>query len=595
MHRCCWLIRTVAAALVMAGALASCDPQPDWPDISDTTTRPGAYLLPLIETTDIHGHILSTDGTTVHYRMAYIADKVRDHRTAHGGYNPDRILLLDGGDLYQGASVSNLLDGEPVFTVIDRMAYDAVALGNHEFDWGIENTVDSDATVPGYDWEGRHYDGGVPVVCANLYQDGSRASFTRDYIIVDKYAFNESGDSVKVRIGIIGYAASYAGSILPTHFSDLGYTIDGDYSMAGEIAAELERSGQCDATVLLTHEAAETAAGKLGHGGAIDLVLGGHSHRTASGRTDMGMAYLQGGRYCEHYASADLRFTVDGRGNLSFTSVENLQTPSVDASRDIHTSAGQNSDDLDQDILKVLDKALEETSAQFNDVIGYITIGATSWYLGGSGERAATISNWMCDITRSIGRADVAFINSGSIRTTIPLASGQKRRDITVADIYEIFPFNNLIYVYRITYAELLQLFEFSMTSGGESIFSRVSGIDCYYTQTTHTYSGGTYTTSAVHSLSKDGTVIYQNKKWTDDWATRTVTVAASEFLATAERTDYYTGKSNPLPQWNSTSRLVINTLVDNENAVRVLRAEAAAANGHLYIDNKPHFILKIN
>ena len=89
--------------------------------------------------------------------------------------------------------------------------------------------------------------------------------------------------------------------------------------------------------------------------------------------------------------------------------------------------------------------------------------------------------------------------------------------------------------------------------------------------------------------------MISKNKNWTGDWASRTVTVAASEFLATTERTDYYTNLKNPLPEWNSTSRLVINTLVDNENAVRILRAEANANNGHLYIDNKPHFILKTN
>ena len=596
MRRWRWFIWTMVVALAVAGVLTSCDPEPDWPDIKGDTPKPGAYLLPLIQTTDIHGHIVNIDNGTVHYRMAYIADKVRDIRTARGGYNKDRVVLVDGGDLYQGASVSNLLNGEPIFITIDRMAYDAVALGNHEFDWGIENTVDQDATVPGYDWEGRHYDGDVPVVCANVYQNGSRVPFTKDYVIVDKYAFNESGDSVKVRIGIVGYATNYAGSILSSHFTDLGYTIDGDYSMAGEIAAELETSGKCDATVLLTHEAAETAAEKLGRGSAIDLVLGAHSHRTVTGRTDMGVAYLQGGRYCEHYAYADLRFTVDNQGNLSFTSVENQKAPAVDASRDTHTSAGQNKDDLDEDIIKILDYAVEETAVHQKDVIGYITIGATSWYLSGSGERAATISNWMCDMLRGIGQADVAFLNAGAIRTTIPLSSGQNRRNITVADVYEIFPFNNLTYIYRITYAELLQLLEFSMTSGGEAIFSRMTGIDCYYTQTTHTYySGGTYTTSAVHSLSKDGTVIYQNKKWTGDWASRTVTVAASEFLATTERTDYYTNLKNPLPEWNSTSRLVINTLVDNENAVRILRAEANANNGHLYIDNKPHFILKTN
>ena len=73
------------------------------------------------------------------------------------------VLLLDGGDLYQGASISNLQEGRPVYVSMDRMGYDAVALGNHEFDWGFDNMVDADATLPDYD-ESVNL---VPVLCAN--------------------------------------------------------------------------------------------------------------------------------------------------------------------------------------------------------------------------------------------------------------------------------------------------------------------------------------------------------------------------------------------------------------------------------------------
>lgn len=46
----------------------------------EETGQPGEYLLPLIETTDLHGYIISQSNGTVHYRMAYIADKVNDIR-----------------------------------------------------------------------------------------------------------------------------------------------------------------------------------------------------------------------------------------------------------------------------------------------------------------------------------------------------------------------------------------------------------------------------------------------------------------------------------------------------------------------------------
>ncbi|MBR6054026.1 MAG: bifunctional metallophosphatase/5'-nucleotidase [Bacteroidales bacterium] len=550
--------------------------------------RAGEYVLPLIETTDMHGYVVSTDADgSVHFRLAYIADKADDIR-GHGEYRrTDLLLLLDGGDLYQGASISNLMSGWPVYVAMDMMQYDAVAMGNHEFDWGIENIVDADATLPDYEWKGSRCIGDVPILCANLYKDGERVSFTRDYVVVEKTALGPWNAFVPVRIGIVGFAIDYAGSILSTQFTDQGYSIAEDYSIANNIAAELESSGECDATILLVHGEAEGVAEKLGSGSSIDLVLGGHSHRYLEGTTVRGIPYLQGGRYCERYASADLRFEVDGEGAVSFKSVDNRAIHSVVSSRDTHTSPGENSADLSDEILAVSDAALAATAPLMNEVIGYIGVGATTYYINGSGERAATMSNWMCDIIRRIGHADVAFVNAGGIRTSFPL-SGQSRRDITAANIYEMFPFGNKVYVYSITYADLLKVFEYSMTSGGQSLFSRMTGLDCYFTAVDH----GSYSTYAVHSLRKDGTVIYSGGTWTGDWASRTVTLAASEYIATGERTDYYTGLPNPLIEWNSTEKLLSNNQTDNEGALRVLREEAAASAGHLYIDTSAHFLL---
>lgn len=552
------------------------EPQPSLP-------RPGEYVLPLIETTDIHGYIVYSDDSGVHYRLAYIADKADDLRVR----GEDRLLLLDGGDLYQGASVSNLMGGWPVFASMDIMGYDAVALGNHEFDWEIDNTVDGDSTLPDYQWNGVACVNEVPVVCANLYKDGRRASFTRDYVVVEKSAENKYGETVPVKIGIIGFAVDYSGSIMASRFASQGFSINADFSIANSIAADLEDSGECDVTVLLIHGVASDAAAKLGQGSRIDLVLGGHSHQTMSGRSDYGVPFLQGGRYCEHYGYAELAFTVDDQGNLAFSRAANMMNRAVDPARDVQSSGNMNREDLSADIVNVSNYALSATADAQNAVIGRIDVGATSAYINGSGGRAATISNWMCDITRRIGGADVAFVNGGGIRTNFPL-NGASSRNITVANVYEMFPFSNAIYVYRLTYAELLAVFEFAMTSGGEGLFSRMTGIDCYYTETSH----GSYSTYSVHSLRKDGTVIYQGGKWTGDWASRSVTLAVGEYLATYERTDYYTGLPNPLVGWNQTDRLVGNSLVDNDNAVLVLRSEAAASGGLLRIDTAPHFIL---
>jgi 2',3'-cyclic-nucleotide 2'-phosphodiesterase (5'-nucleotidase family) len=576
---------SIAALLTILFLCAfSCEkvdtPVKDDPVEQDGKIQPGSYTLPLIETTDCHGYIVTVADKIVHYRMAFIADKAKDIR----GNDKSRLLLLDGGDIYQGASVSNLLDGKPMYMAMDRMGYDAVALGNHEFDWDFETMVDPDATMLDYEWEGKKKDNYVPIVCANIYRDGQRLSCTKDYIIVEKTAVNGKGGTVTVKIGIVGFVPNYSGSIMSSKFGGKGYSINEDYSIANDIASELEASGQCDATILLIHGGAEGSANRVGRNSVFDLVLGGHSHQTVGGKTSWGLPYLQGGRYCEHYAYADLVFNVDEEGAVSFSKVDNMKFCPVDSSRDLHTYETENASDLDPDILELSYYAIMSTSEQLNDVIGYINVDANNYSISGSGGRSSVMSNWMCDILRRIGEADVSFVNGGGVRTSFPL-NGQSRRNITVSNVFELFPFNNTTYIYRITYADLLEVFKYSMTSGGESLFSSMTGIDCYYTNNNGT--------NSVKSLRKDGTVIYQNGTWTGDWASRELVLAVSEYLATTERTDYYTGMPNPLLQWNETSRLINNELVDNENAIRVLRAEAAASGGLLSIDKANHFILQ--
>ena len=106
-----------------------------------------------------------------------------------------------------------------------------------------------------------------------------------------------------------------------------------------------------------------------------------------------------------------------------------------------------------------------------------------------------------------------------------------------------------------------------------------MTGIDCYFSNRT------------VVKLVKDGTTIYSNGSWTGDWASRNVVMAVSSYVATTERTDYNTGMPNPCIEWNTTSRLIDNSLLDNKNAVRILKEEAARSGGLLYIDTAAHYL----
>lgn len=129
---------------------------------------------------------------------------------------------------------------------------------------------------------------------------------------------------------MVGFAEDWSTSILPSQFAGKGYSIQENYTIANDIAAELEASGKCNATFLLIHAPANEAAEQLGENTAFDLVLGGHNHYTIAGHTNWGLPYLQGGKRGEAYAYAELKFKVDTLGNISFSNVRGMQTYTVD-------------------------------------------------------------------------------------------------------------------------------------------------------------------------------------------------------------------------------------------------------------------------
>src|SRR3954467_11241508 len=100
---------------------------------------PGTRFLRIIATNDFHGALEPRPAANGVRRggAAYVADAIERARKE---CTPRcQTLLLDGGDLFQGTPASNLSFGRPVVDYYNRMGYAASALGNHEFDWGVDS------------------------------------------------------------------------------------------------------------------------------------------------------------------------------------------------------------------------------------------------------------------------------------------------------------------------------------------------------------------------------------------------------------------------------------------------------------------------
>ena len=534
------------------------------------------YSLPVFETSDIHGTLVDTSADPDRYYIARIGKIVNEARTSEGAYDQSRALLLDTGDIYQGNTISNLLDGNPMRAAFDKMDYDAVSVGNHEFDWGLDMSVDRDSTMADYVFDGVEYENHIPVVLSNFYINGEKQDWLNDYVILDKTAVNAAGETITVKIAVIGFAEDYARSVMPAAFGELGYEIREDYDALNALASSLEASGACDATVLLSHGEAQPVANHLGAGTVIDLVLGGHNHYNKAGKTTFGVEYMMPAAYGTAYATAQLQFNMTDKKPV-FRDVADTKAVSIKEPASLLYMNEENRGNLDQDVVAVAKDALAHIQPLLDETVGAITTDSLRLTFIDEEQRNCTAGNWVSSIYARIVDADVAFANKGGLRAEYKIPEGADKLDITVSDVYTMFPFGNPVYKYEVTYAELLQAINYSLTSSGKGLLSYITGIDVYYDGTT------------VNALVKDGTPIYQNGEWSDGWESKTVTIAADEYVATTNRESG--GLSNPLVGWNDTDKLISNAFVDNESAVKVLREESQENDGILYIDDQPHYI----
>ena len=217
-----------------------------------------AQNLTILHLNDTHSHIEPERAGTLagHGGVIEQAAYVDSVRTAEGAAN---VMLLHAGDFSQGSSYFTELGGDLEVEVINAMQYDAVCLGNHEFDNGVKELARRLANVK------------VPVVCANYNFTGSPLeNLIKPYTIVQKAG---------KKIGIVGL------------LTDLSDVVSADVSVVIKYqdpkdalnlyAAELKSKG-CDLVIALTH---------LGYEGEaytdfelasvtrnVDIIVGGHSH-----------------------------------------------------------------------------------------------------------------------------------------------------------------------------------------------------------------------------------------------------------------------------------------------------------------------------
>ena len=174
--------------------------------------------------------------------------------------HPDDLLLLDCGDFSQGSAYYNIYKGEVEVKLMNLMRYDACTIGNHEFDFGLDNLARLMRMAE------------FPFVCCNYDFTGTPCEgLVKPYIIKEHAG---------VRVGILGVCPQPDGLITGKNFEGMGYTKPA--KAAQPIIDHLRNEEHCDVVICLSHlgwgEKPDMDPDFIANTTGLDVVLGGHSH-----------------------------------------------------------------------------------------------------------------------------------------------------------------------------------------------------------------------------------------------------------------------------------------------------------------------------
>ncbi len=254
--------------LLLALVLFSCSHKPEG--------NPDSALfdqLVIVGTNDFHGYLLPTETNVQGAKVIsggaeWFAGYVRILERKYG----DRLIMLDGGDLFQGTLESNSFLGAPVVDFYNLLPYRAAAVGNHEFDYGPRKRGEKDRLGA---FKDRMAQAKFPFVQANIYRDGKP---WKEKNLFPSVLVN-AGD---YKVGIIGLTTvTTPAKTLPQNVVGLEFR---DFVQPTLEQAQALRARGADFVMITTHEGGEREGEPIYEllralpAGTIDALVGGHAH-----------------------------------------------------------------------------------------------------------------------------------------------------------------------------------------------------------------------------------------------------------------------------------------------------------------------------
>ncbi|GMM90328.1 bifunctional UDP-sugar hydrolase/5'-nucleotidase UshA [Vibrio fortis] len=465
------ILKTALSAAILA-TLAGCASQPAQEWENDKT-----YKLTVLHTNDHHGRFWQNKYGE--YGMAArktLIDELREEIRAEGG----SVLLLSGGDINTGVPESDLQDAEPDFKGMNKIGYDAMALGNHEFDNSL------DVLAKQIDWAN------FPMLSANIYDKATGERKFQAYEMFEKQG---------IKIAVIGLTTEDTAKIGNPEFI-AGIDFRDPKEEAKELIAELKETEKPDLIFAVTHMGhyengqrgvnapGDVALARYLNEGDLDMIVGGHSQEPVcmegpnvakknfkpgdECKPDVqnGTYIVQAHEWGKYVGRADYEFR---NGELEMVSYDLIP---VNLKKKVKIDGKKQrvliQDEIAQDpeLLEFLRPFQEQGQAQLE-----VKIAETNGKLEGDRNvvrfQQTNLGRLIATSHMERAKADFAVMNSGGVRDSIEAG------EVTYKDVLTVQPFANILTYTDMTGAEVLDYLNVVATkpidSGAYAQFAGIS------------------------------------------------------------------------------------------------------------------------
>ena len=393
----------------------------------------------IIHTNDVHGRIVEEKGVIGDAKLAAVIEEERKN-------NPS-TLVVDAGDAFQGLPISNSSKGEERAKLLNEMGYDAMAVGNHEFDFGLDEAKKYKEIL------------NFPLLSSNTYVNGARLFEASTIVDKDK---NVVGDEFVV-IGV-----TTPETATKTHPKNVqGVTFKDPISEVNSVIDEVEARAAAEGKtyknyVVLAHLGVDTTTPVEWRGSTLAealsnnpklkgkrvTVIDGHSHTVQSTTYGDNVTYNQTGSY------------LNNIGKITYKANQLLGNPQ-------QISAASTKDVVPNAKIAAMVKKIKEAYDAEN---AKVVRDNSPVELNGQREnvrvRETNLGNVVADALYEYGqtgfshKTDLAVTNGGGLRETIA-----KGKPITKGDVIAVLPFGNTISQIKVTGQNIADMFAKSLGS----------------------------------------------------------------------------------------------------------------------------------